>query len=141
MHLDTFSSLIVNGQSTGDWVHVRKTANYQSNGPVTDVTSQAIRCYQLSGGNEGATTVDVNAGSQIGFTVNPSTYHPGPLAFYMAKVPSGQTAASWDGSGNNWFKIYEDGPTSFSNSGLTWKSDCKAAPSPPFAPDSPESRR
>ncbi|KAJ2902835.1 putative endo-beta-1,4-glucanase D [Zalerion maritima] len=28
----TFPSLIVNGQSTGDWVHVCKTANYQSNG-------------------------------------------------------------------------------------------------------------
>jgi hypothetical protein len=28
------------------------------------------------------------------------------MLFYMAKVPSGKTAANWDGSGNVWFKVW-----------------------------------
>lgn len=38
-------------------------------------------------------------------------YHPGPEFVYLAKVPSGRTAANWDGSGAVWFKIYQRGPT------------------------------
>jgi hypothetical protein len=41
---------------------------------------------------------------------------------YMAKVPSGKTAANWDGSGTAWFKIYEDGPI-FGTQTLTWPSN------------------
>ena len=41
---------------------------------------------------------------------------------YMAKVPSGSTAANWDGSGTVWFKIYEDGPI-FGTQSLTWPSN------------------
>lgn len=36
----------------------------------------------------------------------------------MAKVPAGQTAATWDGAGDVWFKIYAVGPK-FGTS-LTW---------------------
>jgi hypothetical protein len=32
------------------------------------------------------------------------------MAFYIAKVPSGQTAATWDGKGQDWSKIYQDMP-------------------------------
>jgi hypothetical protein len=39
----------------------------------------------------------------------------------MAKVPSGQTASSWDGSGAVWFKIFSQGPN-IAPSGLTWPS-------------------
>lgn len=35
--------------------------------------------------------------------------HKGPILVYAAKVPSGQTAATWDGSGAVWFKLYESG--------------------------------
>lgn len=28
---------------------------------------------------------------------------------YLGQVPAGQTAATWDGSGANWFKIAESG--------------------------------
>jgi hypothetical protein len=66
---------------------VRKTTNYQSNGPVTDVTSNQIRCYELSPGT-GAKTYTVNAGDTVGFTAVSSVSHPGPLQFYMAKVYS-----------------------------------------------------
>jgi len=41
----------------------------------------------------------------------------------MAKVPSGKTAANWDGSGNVWFKIFGQGPGGLGSSGLTWPSN------------------
>lgn len=40
--IDTFPSL--SGEQS--WQSVRQTANFQSNGPVTDVQSEAIRCYE-----------------------------------------------------------------------------------------------
>ncbi|KAF3004261.1 hypothetical protein E8E13_008141 [Curvularia kusanoi] len=106
---------------TSDWSSVRKTANFQSNGPVTDVSSQALRCYELSPGSGASSTTSVAAGSSVTFKVAPNLFHPGPLQFYMAKVPSGKTAANWDGSGNVWFKIYAE-PATFANGQLSWKS-------------------
>ncbi|PGH04520.1 hypothetical protein AJ79_07046 [Helicocarpus griseus UAMH5409] len=116
----TFPSLIVNGQTTAEWQYVRQTENYQHNGPVTDVNSNAIRCYERPGRAQ-AQTATVAAGSKVGFVAKGSIYHPGPLQFYMAKVPAGQSAATWDGSGQVWFKILGQGPN-FGGS-LTWPSD------------------
>jgi hypothetical protein len=39
----------------------------------------------------------------------------------MAKVPSGKTAANWDGSGSVWFKIYAE-KANVANGQLTWNS-------------------
>ncbi|KAI1383917.1 glycoside hydrolase family 61 protein [Hypoxylon trugodes] len=117
----TFPALIAGSSATDKWEYVRKTTNYQSNGPVTDVTSEQFRCYQLAPGNEGAKTMTVAAGSTVGFTADASVSHPGTLQFYMAKVPSGQKADSWDGSGAVWFKIFSQGPN-IAPSGLTWPS-------------------
>ena len=100
---------------------MRKTTNYQSNGPVTDVSSTQLRCYQLAAGSEGAQTMSVAAGATVGFVADASISHPGTLQFYMAKVPAGQTAASFDGSGAVWFKIFSQGPN-ISPAGLTWPS-------------------
>ncbi|KAH7402412.1 fungal cellulose binding domain-containing protein [Pyrenochaeta sp. MPI-SDFR-AT-0127] len=119
----TFPELVVGGQKTGLWTYVRKAANYQSNGPVTDVSSSAIRCYELAPGTA-SQTYTVNAGDTVGFTAASSISHPGPLQFYLAKVPSGKTAATFDGSGNVWFKIYSQGAT-FSSGSMTWASDGK----------------
>lgn len=142
----TFPELTVAGKGTGQWSYVRKTANYQSNGtpfilpnshtlslpililpagPVTDVSSSAIRCYELSPGTA-SQTYTVNAGDTIGFTAVSNIGHPGPLQFYMAKVPSGKTAATFDGSGNVWFKVYSQGAT-FSGGQMTWASMGKTA--------------
>lgn len=60
--------------------------------------------------------MSVATGSQVGFTAIPAIYHPVPLQFYMAKVSSGQTAASWDVSGQVWYKIAALGPTIISSS-------------------------
>jgi hypothetical protein len=114
---------------TQDWQVVRMTANHYSNGPVTDVTSDDIRCYQLNPGGGGSTsTYNAKAGGSITWVANPNIYHPGALSAYMAKVPTGQTAASWDGSGEVWFKVYQDMPT-IAGSSMTWPSQSALIPS------------
>lgn len=97
------------------------TENHYSNGPVTDISSNAMRCYQLAGGAQ-ASTYTVAAGSTVGFTVGGgSISHQGTLQFYMAQVPAGQDAASFDGSGTSWFKLSTLGPVA-SSSGYTFPS-------------------
>ncbi|KAI0752954.1 glycoside hydrolase family 61 protein [Daedaleopsis nitida] len=102
----TFPNLVVGGTKTGDWVNVRRTNNYNTQSPVTDVTSIDLRCYTSETGAT-AQTINVAAGSQMGFWADQQVYHPGVLNIYLAKAPSGVDVASWDGSGNVWFKIYE----------------------------------
>lgn len=65
--------------------------------------------------------MSVAAGSKVGFVADAGISHPGTLQFYMAKVPAGQTAASFDGSGAVWFKIFSQGPN-IGAGGLTWPS-------------------
>ena len=90
---------------------------------MTDVTSNAIRCYPLAAGTS-AKTASVNAGDTVAFTAASSVSHPGPMQYYMAKVPSGQTAETWDGSGNVWFKIYQEEAIA-SSSSISWASSGK----------------
>lgn len=99
---------------------MRKTENYQSNGPVTDVSSAAMTCYQLAAGAEGATVLDVTAGGKVTFGIAPNIYHPGPVNVYMAKASGSVT--DFDGKGNVWFKIYNDGP-SLVDGALSWPSN------------------
>lgn len=117
---DTFPGLVYNSVTESDWSYVRKTTNFNSHSPVTDVQSSQIRCYELEPGSNGATTMAVNAGDKVGFRVDGGIQHPGPLAFYMAKAPDGQTAETFTGDGAVWFKIYQDGPT-FGEE-ITWPS-------------------
>ncbi|OTB07085.1 glycoside hydrolase family 61 protein [Hypoxylon sp. CI-4A] len=117
----TFPGLIYNGVTEEDWTYVRKTTNFQSHGPVQDVTDTQIRCYEAEPGSNGAKTMAVQAGDTVGFRVDSKIGHPGPLAFYMAKAPNGETAETFNGEGDVWFKIYEDGPTFGVN--ITWASD------------------
>ncbi|KAF2751668.1 lytic polysaccharide monooxygenase [Sporormia fimetaria CBS 119925] len=104
---------------TSDWQFVRTTDNFQSNAGVSNVNSQQIRCY--TSGSRSAQTQTVSAGSSVTFKANPNIFHPGPLQFYMAKAPSGQSIESWDGSGNVWFKIYAEQAT-VANGQLAWAS-------------------
>ncbi|KAJ7489681.1 glycosyl hydrolase family 61-domain-containing protein [Mycena galericulata] len=111
--------LIVGGVNTTAWEYVRETNNWQDLDPQTDVTTSDIRCYNSEESGT-ASTMSVAAGSTVGFTVsgNPANlYHPGVVNVYMAQAPSGTDVASWDGSGNVWFKIFQisavtDGGTS-----------------------------
>ncbi|KAI9700525.1 MAG: hypothetical protein M1820_006824 [Bogoriella megaspora] len=119
----TFPELITNNNVSSEWQFVRETTNHYSNGPVTDVTDSQIRCYELSGRPQ-ADISTANAGDMIGFKASTTVTHPGPIQIYMAKVPSGQTAATFDGSGNVWFKVATEQPT-IASSGLTWSSTNK----------------
>ncbi|KDQ20797.1 glycoside hydrolase family 61 protein [Botryobasidium botryosum FD-172 SS1] len=113
-----FTSLIANGQTTGAYQYVRQNSNMNS--PVTSVTSNDIRCNTGAGSGAGTQTATVAAGSTVGFQMDQAVYHAGPVAVYLGKAPS--TAASWDGSGANWFKIYEIGAV-ITPSSITFPTD------------------
>ncbi|CCA76671.1 related to cellulose binding protein CEL1 [Serendipita indica DSM 11827] len=116
-------NLIVNGTTTSDWQYVRMTANHWSSAPVTDVTSQAIRCYEDNySTTPGATfTATVAAGSTVGFKANNVMGHPGYFSAYMSKASPAANSPS-AGTGNTWFKIWEWSPTYSSSTGLTFAS-------------------
>jgi hypothetical protein len=101
-----FETFTANGVTNPAYTYVRKNTNYNS--PVTDLTSNDLRCNV--GGESGAntSTVAVKAGAAVAFTSDVAVYHDGPISVYMAKAPS--TAAAFDGSGNVWFKILDIGP-------------------------------
>jgi hypothetical protein len=107
---------------TSDWQYVRQTLNYQSNAGLSDVTSSQIRCYEnANAGARKAGTMTVAAGSSVSFKASPNIFHPGPLQFYMAKVPAGVEPSTWSGEGNVWFKIYAEQAKS-SGGQLSWGS-------------------
>ncbi|KAF9258013.1 hypothetical protein L218DRAFT_1005542 [Marasmius fiardii PR-910] len=78
-----------------------------TNSPVQDVTSKDITCNVSP--QPATETVSVAAGGKVGFKLDNTIYHQGPAAIYLGKAPS--DVASWDGSGQNWFKIAEWGAT------------------------------
>lgn len=99
-----FESLIVNGQDTAPYQYVRRTKN--SNGPIEDVKLSHMICN--NGGIDDdvlaeTQTIEVAAGSQVGFRVRDVWGHPGIQQVYMSKAPS--TAKGYKGDGD-WFKIY-----------------------------------
>lgn len=115
-----FTSLIVNGTTTAEYEYVRENTNYNS--PVTDVTSDDIRCNVgglASGTNTSVATVV--AGSTVGFALDIPIFHPGPLAVYMSSVPTSTTIEIYDGSGP-WFKINELPPV-INSTAITFPAD------------------
>ncbi|KAI9713833.1 MAG: hypothetical protein M1820_000563 [Bogoriella megaspora] len=120
----TFPYLFANGALSGEYQYVRMTENHYSNGPVQDVTSQALRCYEIDPFPTTSTT-SVKAGSTVGFKLDTTIGHPGPILVYMAEAPSGTKAASFNATGQNWFKIYQQAPT-VTSAGLQWQSDGKS---------------
>lgn len=113
----TFPNII----GTAQWADVRQWTGYEGNGPVFDVTSTDIRCNKNGDKNFAKGTTSIAAGSTTGFNSNQAIFHYGPALAYLAKVPDGKTAATWDGSGTVWFKIFEEHPT-VSNNQLNWPS-------------------
>lgn len=119
----TFPGTKYNGVAQPQWDTVRITQNHYSNGPVTDVNSPLMTCYERDPGVGAPNTLAVTAGSTVTFQVGSSVGHPGPLHFYMAKVPAGKTAKTFDGKGAVWFKIYQDGPSGLGTGSIKWPSD------------------
>ncbi|KAF7318880.1 Lytic polysaccharide monooxygenase [Mycena chlorophos] len=114
----TFPSLIVNGTVTPQWVNVRETNNYNSQDPVTDVTSADFRCYDSQTAGT-ASTITVAAGSTMGIQCDNTMYHPGVVNVYMAKAPSGNVS-SFAGDGAVWFKVYELGAVTNGGSSISF---------------------
>jgi hypothetical protein len=107
-----FQQITYGGTKYPVYQYIRKNTNYNS--PITDVTSNDLRCNE--GGAPGTAaggTLSVTAGSSFTITADTPVYHNGPIAMYMAKAPT--TADAFDGSGQVWFKIWQQGP-----SGNTW---------------------
>ncbi|RDB18102.1 putative endo-beta-1,4-glucanase D [Hypsizygus marmoreus] len=97
-----FNTLIAGGTTSSAAVRQPR-----DNMPIKPVTSASMRCNVNPG--KASATVNVAAGSAIGFKLDANIYHAGPAAIYLGKAPG--SAASWDGSGANWFKIAEWGAT------------------------------
>ncbi|KAF8998052.1 hypothetical protein BDZ89DRAFT_1028476 [Hymenopellis radicata] len=118
----TFPDLIVNGTTTTDWEYVRMTANHYDNGPVTDVTSSAIRCYEADDTQAGlAGIATVAAGSTVGFKADNTMGHPGYFSAYMTPAsPSANSTSA--GLGKTWFKIWEWSPSWSASTGLVFDS-------------------
>lgn len=112
-----WTHLVVDGKATADYQYVRQNTNYNS--PVTDVTSNDIRCNtgaQASAAN--TQTLSVAAGSTIGLGLDQAIYHQSVSALYLSKVTKANTA---DGSGP-WFKVAEVDPT-FSSGAINFPSE------------------
>nr|AFO72232.1 glycoside hydrolase family 61 protein A [Heterobasidion parviporum] len=114
----TFPSLVVGGTTTPAWVNVRKTNNFNTQAPVTDVTSPDFRCYD-SQTDPTASTITVAAGAQLGIMSDGTIYHPGVVNVYLAKAPSGD-AATFDGSGTVWFKVYQISAVTDGGTSISW---------------------
>ncbi|MCJ1332341.1 hypothetical protein MMC10_009033 [Thelotrema lepadinum] len=93
--------------------NIRQNTDYNS--PVTDLTSNDLRCNVGATGT-GTTTATVAAGSTVTWKLDTPVYHQGPVSFYMSKAPT--TAAAYDGSGD-WFNIKNIGPV-FTNGNADW---------------------
>ncbi|KAM0282801.1 hypothetical protein ACHAQH_002805 [Verticillium albo-atrum] len=115
----TFRTVEFDGQSTSEWEIIRKTANFETSGPIEDVTSEQLTCYELNPGSHGAGVLDVLAGAAVSFTSSPAIFHPGPALAYLAKVPAGTSVSDWDGKGAVWFKIWQD-EAIITPSGISW---------------------
>lgn len=118
---DTFPAVTIGGQSTSNWEVIRQTANHQSTGPIEDVSSRLMSCYELNTSGPWSDTgvLNVQAGDSVSFTSSPAIFHPGPALAYLAKVPAGTDVTQWDASGAVWFKIWQDEPT-ISSSDITF---------------------
>ncbi|EIM81969.1 uncharacterized protein STEHIDRAFT_161323 [Stereum hirsutum FP-91666 SS1] len=136
----TWPGLISSGATSSDWDYVRETNNYEDLGPMTDVTSDDVRCYDTAMSGTTASTASVAAGDTIGLTVhgNPSNlYHPGVVNVYMAQAPSGTDVADWDGSGDVWFKIFEISAVTDGGSTITFPSQNMSSVSFPIPSETP----
>ncbi|KZS88821.1 glycoside hydrolase family 61 protein [Sistotremastrum niveocremeum HHB9708] len=113
----TFPSLIIKGGVTTAWEYVRETNNFNTQAPVTDVTSADFRCYD-SATSGTAQTVTVNAGDTIGVQSDGTIYHPGVVNVYLAKAPS--SVSGWAGDGAVWFKVYQISAVTNGGTSISW---------------------
>ncbi|KAF8310189.1 hypothetical protein DL93DRAFT_1670571 [Clavulina sp. PMI_390] len=96
-----------NNVESTDWEYIRMTANHIDNGPLTDVTSPLLRCYENStAASTGSTTAE--AGNTYSFMSDAVMGHPGVFFVYMANVADLTSESA--GDGDVWFKVYQNAP-------------------------------
>jgi len=110
----TMQYIWINGADQGKNVDIRIPPN---NNPVTDVTSKDITCNVNGLSGASVSTASIAAGTTITFEWHQhdqrtgedplASGHHGPIQVYIAKAPS--SAASFDGQGAVWTKIYSSG--------------------------------
>lgn len=101
-----WTNLVANGTTSADYYYVRQNTNYNS--PVTDVSSNDVRCNTGTQASAASTHLGyVQAGSTVGLALDQAIYHPGVATIYATKVDNAATA---DGS-TSWFKLAELPPT------------------------------
>ncbi|KAI1123993.1 endoglucanase II [Nemania abortiva] len=108
-----FQQLTAGATKFDTFQYIRQNSNYNS--PVTDLTSNDLRC-NVGASGEGTDTIEMTAGEAFSFTLDTAVYHQGPISIYMSKAPG--AASEYDGSGE-WFKIKDFGPT-FNGGSATW---------------------
>lgn len=96
--LDRFTTLIAYDINTTDAIRQPTTWN-----PMIDLTSDNMRCNINNG--PAKEVVELQAGADVALGLDNAIFHPGPGALYLGKVPEGGNAATWDGSGQRWFKV------------------------------------
>jgi len=111
-----FQKLSVNGQDHGQLTGIRAPNN---NNPVQDVNSANMACGQS--GTKSNTVIPVAPGDRLGaywgHVIGGAQFandvdhpiarsHKGPVTAWLAKVDN---AASSSSTGQNWFKIWQDG--------------------------------
>lgn len=95
--IDRFATLIAPNVTTKN--AVRQPVSWN---PMVDLASNNMRCNINAG--VAKEVVELQAGTDLAFGLDNSIFHPGPGALYLGKVPESESAATWDGSGQNWFK-------------------------------------
>ncbi|KAF2740464.1 hypothetical protein EJ04DRAFT_600752 [Polyplosphaeria fusca] len=114
-----FDVLIINGKETGHQQYVRENDRPLKYFPTKwkpvydNLTPDGtdFRCNRGTFPSASRTqTATVKAGDKIGMklAVGATMQHPGPELVYMSRVPSGKTAATYQGDGD-WFKVFEQG--------------------------------
>ncbi|KAK3986367.1 glycosyl hydrolase family 61-domain-containing protein [Cladorrhinum sp. PSN332] len=109
-----FQQLTVGGTKHGVFKYIRQNSNYNS--PVTELSSNDLRCNEGGASGRNTETVSVRAGDSFTFHLDTPVYHQGPVSIYLSKAPG--SAADYDGSGQ-WFKIKDWGPT-ISGGSASW---------------------
>ena len=73
-----FDVFTENGVTYPTYQYIRKNTN--NNSPVTDLTSNDLRCNVGGESGTGTQTVSVKAGSSFSFTADVAVYHQGPIS-------------------------------------------------------------
>jgi len=75
-----FQQLSIGSTKYPVFQYIRQNSNYNS--PVTDLTSNDLRC-NVGASGASTQTVAVKAGDQFTFTLDTPVYHQGPISMYV----------------------------------------------------------